>query len=358
MKVGFHSPLPPARTGVADYSASLLPALRAFGSVEVSPERADVRVYHVANNILHWDIYSRALAEPGVVVLHDALLQHLFMGALDEAAYVSEFTFNYGEWSRDLAVDLWRNKASSGLRPVYYQYPMLKRLAERSLAVIVHNPAAARIVRRHAPNTPVIEIPHLLTEPPAASEAARPGPFVFGIFGYLRESKRVMTALRAFQIVRAARPNTALLLAGEFVSSDLARAIDPFLRRPGVVRIGRMTESEFWSRAAATDVCINLRYPTAGETSGVAIRFMGIGKPVIVSSGEETARYPEAACLRVDAGPAEEEMLAQYMLSLRLLPRLGPEIGRRAAEHIRQWHSVDCAAKLYWDTLCAFSHRA
>ena len=170
MKIGFHSPLPPAHTGVADYSASLLRALRALGPVELFPARADVHLYHVANNILHWDIYRRALEEPGIVVLHDALLQHMFMGALDEAAYVEEFVFNYGAWARDLALDLWRGKASSGLRPTYYQYPMLKRLAERSLAVIVHNPAAARIVRQHAPDAQVVEIPHLYTEPPRLTE--------------------------------------------------------------------------------------------------------------------------------------------------------------------------------------------
>src|ERR1700731_4892798 len=198
MKVGFHSPLPPARTGVADYSASLLTALRRLGSVELFPARADVRLYHIGNNMLHWNIYRRALAEPGVVVLHDALLQHLFMGALGEEAYVEEFVFNYGEWSRGLALELWRGKASSGLRPTYYQYPMLKRLAERSLAVIVHNPAAARVVRRHAPNAAVIEIPFLYTDPPQV-EPLRLAPFAFGIFGYLRESKRVTTALRAFQ---------------------------------------------------------------------------------------------------------------------------------------------------------------
>src|SRR5438105_9399040 len=147
MTVGFHSPLPPARTGVADYSAILLTALRALGPVAVSPARADVHLYHVANNTLHWDIYCRALADPGVVVLHDALLQHLFMGALDEPTYVDEFVYNYGEWSRDLARELWLGKASSGLRPAYYRYPMLKRLAGRSLAIVVHNPAAARIVR-------------------------------------------------------------------------------------------------------------------------------------------------------------------------------------------------------------------
>ena len=57
----------------------------------------------------------------------------------------------------------------------------------------------------------------------------------------------------------------------------------------------------------------------------------GIGKPVIVSNGEETSGYPGDACLRVDSGPAEEEMLAQYMLSLRHLTGLGTEIGRERA---------------------------
>jgi len=125
-----------------------------------------------------------------------------------------------------------------------------------------------------------------------------------------------------------------------------------------VVRLGHLPEREFWRVASATDACINLRYPSAAETSAIAIRCMGLGKPVVVSSGEETAGYPAGACLRVDPGPAEEEMLAKYMLSLRHLPGFGAEIGRRAADHIRQWHSVERVARLYWDILCAHSQRA
>ena len=356
MVVGFHSPLPPARTGVADYSAALLTRLRPFGNIEVGAPRADVQLYHIGNNVLHWDIYKRALAEPGIVVLHDALLQHLFMGALDEAGYVEEFVFNYGEWSRELAVDLWRGKARSGLRKTYYEYPMLKRLAVRSRTVIVHNPAAARIVREHAPETPVVEIPLLFEAPRCPVERTRLDvAYVFGIFGYLRESKRIMTAIRAFEKVRTIRPATALLLAGEVLSPDLIRALEPILNKPGIIKLGHMTESEFWGAAAATDACLNLRNPSAGETSMVEIQFMGIGKPVVVSSGEETSRYPEGVCLRVDSGPAEEEMLTEYMLSLRLLPELGATIGRRAKEHIRCRHSVEHVARLYWETLCAYS---
>ena len=50
------------------------------------------------------------------------------------------------------------------------------------------------------------------------------------------------------------------------------------------------------------DACINLRYPLGGETSGIAIRLMGIGKPVLVTDGEEYARFPEDACLRIAGG--------------------------------------------------------
>jgi len=122
-----------------------------------------------------------------------------------------------------------------------------------------------------------------------------------------------------------------------------------------VIRLGHLPEDRFWGAAATIDACVNLRYPTAGETSGITVRCMGMGKPVIVSSGEENSRYPDSACLRVDTGLAEEEMLTEYMLSLRLLPGLGTDIGGRAAEHIRQRHSVERVAQLYWEILSAYS---
>src|SRR5437870_12851844 len=106
MKIGFFSPMPPAPTGVADYAAALLGGLRKHGEVTVDAADADVALYHIGNNQLHREIYQRALARPGVVVLHDAVLQHLFLGMLDEPSYANEFVFNYGEWMRGFAEEL------------------------------------------------------------------------------------------------------------------------------------------------------------------------------------------------------------------------------------------------------------
>lgn len=364
MRVGFYSPLPPARTGVADYSAALLAALRKHGPVDVASPHADVFLYHIGNNQIHQHIYQQALSRPGVVVLHDAVLHHFFLGSLDESSYVEEFVYNYGEWNRGLASELWLGRASSALDLRYYRYPMLRRIAEVSRAVVVHNPAAAKIVRQHSPATPVVEIPHLFQSPGMPSDAdllrfrdacRLPSSFfVFGVFGYLRESKRLVTILRSFDRVRSVRANTALLIAGKFVSSDLARAAAPLITRRGVARIGYLSDSQFCPAAWATDACINLRYPAAGETSGICVRMMGIGKPVMVTAGEETCQYPELSCIRVDPGLAEEAMLAQYMLWIASFPEAGLEIGRRGAEHIAEHHALDRVAEQYWKTLCAY----
>lgn len=347
--------MPPARTGVADYSAALVRALREAGAnVEVNPADAcDREVYHIGNNPAHATIYDRALQRPGVVVLHDALLQHFLLGRLSREQYVEEFVYNYGDWTRGLAEELWRGRARSGQDALYFQYPMLRRLMERSRVVVVHNPAAAAAARAHGA-TRVAEIPHLLEpvpEPPGyaveqlrVSWAVPPGGCVFGIFGHLRESKRVHTVLNAFERLSARRA-IRLLIAGDCVSSDLARALAARLRHPGIVRRPYLRERDFWLHAAAVDVCINLRYPSAGETSGIGIRLMGLGKPVIVTDGPEVSSFPANTIVPVDGGLAEEEMVLCAMEALAGHPVAARRLGQAAREFVGSRHHPQRAAE-------------
>lgn len=362
MTVGFHSPLPPARTGVADYAASLLRALRKHGDAQPDAARADVHLYHIGNNQLHRAIYERAIDRPGVAVLHDAVLQHLFLGWLSEEAYVHEFVFNYGEWHRDRARLLWRDRAGSATDDRYFRYAMVKRIAATSRAVVVHNAGAAEIVRAHAPDARIVVIPHLFDPP------REPDPltvinfrravgipldaFVFGVFGYLRESKRVLQALEVFGQLRSAESRVAMLVAGEFVSSDLERACGPLLETPGVYRAPYLAEGDFWTAAASVDACINLRVPAAGETSGIAIRMMGLGKVVLLTDGQENADYPQGAYLPVPQGVAERAALFDYICILSRDRVLSDEIGRMASGHVRREHSTTRVSELYWNLLC------
>jgi glycosyltransferase involved in cell wall biosynthesis len=390
--VGFYSPLPPARTGVADYAAALLAELRRHGRVEAAPRRCDVALYHLGNNALHAGIYRRALERPGVVVLHDAVLHHFLLGQLDESAYIEEFVYNYGEWHRALAGELWRGRAASASESRYFEFPMLRRVVERALAVVVHNPEAAGMVGRAAwsadgalaglrpeadggvgrgrthkgggyPGPPHIEIPHLFAPPaalPSESAAARyrqrlgvdPGAFLFGVFGHLRESKRLIPVLETFAELRRENPRVALLVAGGFISAELERAAAPLLDSPGVVRRPYLAESEFWLAASAVDACINLRDPSAGETSGIAIRLMGLGKPVALTDSAAIARFPEDACVRIAPGAAERESLRQSVRLLTLAHGAAVAIGQRGARHIHERHRVELAGARYWELLC------
>ena len=198
---------------MADYSAELLRALEPLGSVKVNARDADVPLYHLGNNPLHGEIYGQALKTPGVAVLHDAVLHHFFLGSGNEREYVAEFVYNYGHWSEDLARELWRRRSRSAADPEYFRYPMIKRVAERSRAVIVHNPRAAALVQEHVRGTTVHEIPLLFTLPadlPSQSDVIRwraglgisPRTFLVGVFGHLRETKRLLALLRAFQRAR------------------------------------------------------------------------------------------------------------------------------------------------------------
>jgi glycosyltransferase involved in cell wall biosynthesis len=360
--VGFHAPLPPARTGVADYAAALLANLRGRGRVEIAPARCDVALYHLGNNAQHAAIYRRAIERPGVVVMHDAVLNHFYLGQLDEAAYTEEFVYNYGEWNRELGRELWRNRAASGSDRRYFEFPMLRRAVERALAVVVHNPAAAEMVRRHAPGVRMVEIPHLFV-PPQLPEPARalrfrerlgvpPGAFLFGVFGYLRETKRLLEVLDAFAAVAPEMPPAMLLVAGDFVSKDLERSAERLLSAPHVRRLPYLPGADFWLAASAVDACINLRYPAAGETSGIAIRLMGIGKPVMVTDALECARFPEGAVVRVAPGLGERQSLCAHIILLTSMSDVARAIGQRGAGHIQARHRVDLAGSLYWDLLC------
>jgi hypothetical protein len=168
----------------------------------------------------------------------------------------------------------------------------------------------------------------------------------------------LLALLRAFQRARGAA-DIMLLVAGDFVSPDLARAAEPLLRNDaGIVRIGYLDERDFWLCGSAVDACINLRYPMAGETSGIAIRLMGLGKTVLLSAGEETSRFPEAACVRIDPGQAEEDMLAEYLVWLARFPDDARAIGQRAAEYIREHHAPARVAALYWRAIEDCYHKS
>lgn len=344
MNAWHYAPPPGSRSGVADYAAALDKHLHGGAAP----------LYHLGNNGLHREIYALAVTKPGVVMLHDAVLHHFLLGYLTRQQYIAEFVYNYGEWKRDLAEELWEHRGASGTDPRYFDFPMVRRVAETAKAVIVHNGGAERLALEHGART-VHVIPHF--HEPAGVDSVdglrfrqklgiEPGTALFGIFGYLRETKRVLPSIRAFSRLHALRPKTALLVAGEPVSDDLRRLLDAETERPGIIRLGHLSERELQAAGSAIDCCINLRWPGAGETSGIAIRMMGLGKPVILTESPEIEDFPEGTRLTVSRGADEGEELFHQMALVADFPALARDIGAAARRHIELHHSITHVAEL------------
>jgi glycosyltransferase involved in cell wall biosynthesis len=361
--VGYHAPPAGSKSGVADYAEALERVLSRLCEIQRDATTADVHLYHLGNNRLHETIYGRALAKPGVIVLHDALLHHLFLGTLTREQYLAEFVFNYGEWSRSRAEQLWEERARAAIDHRYFEAAMLRRAVESARSVIVHNPGAAAIARAHGA-AEVDVIPHFY-EPLAVPDAfetlrfretlgVEPGVRLFGLFGYLREPKRVMPVIAAFRRVHAVHPDTALLLAGEPVSDDLRRLLDATIGKggDGVLRRGHLDENSFRIALASVDCGINLRSPGAGETSGVTIRLMGMGTPVMVTDCPENSGYPLESVFRVRAGIAEGEELFDHIVLVTEFPEIARKVGREGRKHIAGHHALDLVARHYWEILC------
>jgi glycosyltransferase involved in cell wall biosynthesis len=361
MIVGYHAPPPGSHSGVADYAETLRIALLRLGKVESGASNADIDLYHIGNNRLHEDIYARALTKPGVVVLHDAVLHHFMLGSRSKEQYISEWVFNEGEWMRDLGEELWRDRARASVDPRYFQFPMLRRIIDRSLSVIVHNPGASAIACGQGAKR-VMVIPHFreVGGPPHGADIALfrdrigigQGVRLFGMFGYLREPKRVIPCIKAFLRLHAAKPKTALLLAGEVVSEDLERVLQIEANHPAIRRLGHLSEHDFLVAGAAVDCCLNLRYPGVGETSGIAVRLMGQAKPVIVTDNAENSDFPPGTVLRVSPGVAEARELFDHMLLVTEFAGIARDIGSEARLHIRKRHGLESVARQYWQALC------
>ncbi len=389
MRLAYFTPLPPSKSGIADYNAELLPYLAKGAELTVFVDNAnevrenrhreafsvhsavhfdeihglhpfDLCVYHQGNNPYHDFIYERALATPGLLVLHEHCLHHLIawktLAREDKDAYWNEMFYAYGRRGARMAE--MRDRAVSS---EYQQFlmPLNRRVLGRSLGVIVHNAYAASQLEGLAGDTPVEIIPHHLSpkvfelEQLDRLECRRSlgipdDAWAIASFGFVTESKRIPTVLAAFKRLLPMVPNAFYLVVGE---DHWRWAVAPIIEELGLqshVRItGYTTERDFFRYLKAIDVIVNLRFPTAGETSGTLIRALGAGKPVIVTDFGQFGELPDDVVMKVPIGPEEEKDLLRRLQAVIYRPTLRERLSRRAAEWVRRECEISRSAARY-----------
>ena len=166
--MAFFSPLPPSKSGIADYSEALAAEiskrvqLSLFTGARESFDASafDVALYHVGNNPWHDFAYETALRHPGVVVMHEANLHHLIADITirrgDWDAYLDECELNGGPAARAFA----QRVRALEIGPDYEGVAMTRRLLDASRGLVVHSQFVARQMREQGFEGPIAVIPH------------------------------------------------------------------------------------------------------------------------------------------------------------------------------------------------------
>jgi glycosyltransferase involved in cell wall biosynthesis len=380
----YFSPLPPQRSGIADYSAELLPHLARHMAIDVyvdAPDRIDrslvgslkigpiagflaspdlylhydVCVYHMGNQpVYHERIYRALQRFPGIVVLHEFDLHSFFWNrSSDRAAYLREMGYAYGLEGLQAA----RRPPSQDV--LTGKYPLFNRLADVSVGVIVHTDYARRSVLAASPRARVKCIPHAVSTPDVleAPDQLKPfpaGDIVLASLGYLAPSKRIESVLRALAQLRREAIDFRYVLVGEQVPGcDFTSLIQEIGLSDVVELTGFVNEDAFRMYLKTIDIGINLRTePTGGEMSGSLVRLMAGGRPVIVSDVGGFADLPDDCVIKIRQDETEIEQLAAALRRLIADPMARARYGDAARRYVAQELSFPGVAQKY----AAFIH--
>jgi glycosyltransferase involved in cell wall biosynthesis len=386
MRIAWFSPLPPARSGIATYSADLVQRLAPVHAIDcfseanardfvwrVRRDPYDLVVYQLGNAPCHDYMWAYLAAYPGLVVLHDARLHQsrarslLQQGRFDD--YRREFWYDHPDARRDFA-----EYAIEGLGgPIYYCWPMLRAVMRTARLVAVHNPRVAADLREEFPSA-AVEAIHLGTAPLDAGASARgrvraalgvPNDAVlFAAFGKITAEKRARAILRAFEALARERADVHLLLAGDasdYPALEVERASSA--HAPRVHVSGYVADEAIGDYLAASDACLCLRWPTALETSASWLQCLAAARPTVLSDLAHLVDIPtiEPGGRRAAAAGAasmdpvaiaidlldEDESLLLAMRTLADEPRLREELGRAGHEYWSAHHTLDVMAGDY-----------
>lgn len=405
LRLAIVSPLPPASTGIADYTMDVVRALGGAHTLELFhdqsqvappgpspafpipelPARAqaqpyDAVIYQMGNAPAHDFMYGWMERVPGVVVMHDLVLHHSFARRFTESPAAQAYAADPGNHEKRLEADAVHRTFLAAIEAVYpgqgerlqdahfnttgdllpYVFPLFEPALSGARGVGAHNSFMVDAIQAARPDLPCVRLvmPVRPVPVPIGATAAlrarlglESGHFVVGCFGLVTREKRIETVARAVARIAASSPNIRLLLAGPV--SDSAW-LQPLLDRLGVANrtivTGRLENDDFVAAMAITDVVVHLRYPTARETSAALLRVMAQGRPVIMSDIANQSEIPTDVALRVDPKDEEGDLARALERTLRN-PDAARSMGERAREFVETEHSDERTRRTYEELL-------
>jgi glycosyltransferase involved in cell wall biosynthesis len=394
VRLAIFTPLPPTRSGIADYAVELLRELSSRHQIQVyvaSKEEVsawngrgvgfgvhgahdfiwatqrdahDLVVFQMGNSWCHDYMWPYVFRYPGLVVLHDAQLHHARAWSLlrrqRTADYRAELAFNHPHLPPEAA-----EPAINGFGgPLYYAWPMLRAVVSSARHVAVHNASLAADLRVACAETPIDAIRMGVPQPTTSDDQVAairarhgilPDATVIAAFGGVSDEKRIGPLLKAVSVARAYEPRVRVLLLGQALPHYDALTVARELRIDDIVTCaGYVPDDEVGSYLAIADVVSCLRWPSARETSASWLRAIAAGRATIVTDLAQQAGVPTLdprSWTILDATPGQTARPA-VAVSIDVLDEdhsLTLALKRLTADRaLRQ--QLGAAAETYWRT--------
>ena len=385
MRLAYFSPFNPQKSGIADYSEELLPHLSNGAEIDLFVEgfelenrelRArfahfdylsdpsvlarldeyDAVLYHIGNDHrYHAGIYDTALKHPGIIVFHDFALHNFFVGLARErgqmSLYVSEIAACHGERAGAEAAAAVERGTLPWMAERPLDFPLNARLARSAEAIIVHSEWSRTRLARVAPLAPIARVNHHITAQAAAEEppprAAAGDTVQLASFGLITPDKGIERVLRALAALRASHDFHYTLVGATNRFFDVQQLIKEYGLAERVTITGHVSLEEFQRRMGETDLAINLRERTNGETSGSLCRIMAAGVAAVVSNVGWFSELPDDAVVKVDMDEYRDALLLAYLERLIADAPLRARLGANARRYVVAAHDIRRSAEGY-----------
>jgi len=394
-RLAYVSPLPPQKSGIADYSAELVPELAAWYDIELVidqdpvtdprlasyPQRSPAWlrahahefqrvVYHFGNSPVHGHMFDLLRDVPGIVVLHDFYLSNV-LDYLEHDRVLPQGFLRALYQSHGYTGLLGHRQA--GRNRAVWKYPANRGVLDHATGIIVHSEFPKQLAAQWYGNGAGNDwrtVPLLRGKPdasatPAARAAARQrlklrdSDYIVATFGMLGPTKLNDELLDAFLASPLALDaNCHLVFVGQNdggrYGADLSKKIKHSPCADRIRITGFADAATYADYVIACDTAVQLRGSSRGETSAAVLDCLLYGAPTIVNAHGSTASI-DASLVVMLPDEFKTDELAAALARLHGDPAARAALGARALAFMETEHAPAHAGRLCMEAIEHFA---
>jgi glycosyltransferase involved in cell wall biosynthesis len=391
-RLAYFSPLPKLESGVAVFSAQLLPALSCYYDIDLIVDQNSVDdfwlnanfkirdviwfehhahqfdriIYNLGNSPFHAYMLKMLHQFPGVVILHDFYLSGLY-------SFVQQINFNKNIFEQVLYQShgypaLLEKQNVNGIEQVIWNYPSNFSVLDRADGVIVHSDFSVQLAKQWYGSKltqSFKKIPHF-HQIPAVKNRARAraalgiheGEFLVCSFGFLGETKLNKAVLNAWiNSPMLADKKAKLVFVGQTDGSlyckELLATIEALARYGNIEVTGYVSSTLFNTYLEAADVAVQLRGNSRGEASYTVLDCLAYGIPTIVNDHGSMKEMPAHALVKLHEAFSQNDLISA-IAELRNNPLLRIELAKSGLKYVQQNCDIEIIAGKYFSNIESF----